>query len=330
MRRRVLTVTESGEIEMTENGPSVPEDPNRLVVIKHEFQKTDQILKALKGDQVVLVRNINPEQADSIMYDVAGRFGLSDALKLQAGFAGLMGHRHNIGKYFMSVNQRDDYQFIPPHSEGDSFTGMQLAAFYCYENSTDGGESILMNVNNSTDIWQSFRELKRRGRLASRQLAPGEISRARGLYQINLPTDILREDDQILEERPTAIPDLTVVRVLTKPIQAESRILDRKLYVYWDSIASIDFDSGQEYARMLRQCGLMKEPQGGLELGQLDNCAKLRIWHSGVKYAQLFKCKITCKLVPGDFVIQNNLTWTHATSNWTPGSGTRKIAASFA
>ena len=315
---------------MAENGPSVPEDLNKLIVIKHEFRKTDQILEALKGDHVVLIRNINPEQSDSIMYDVARRLGLSDSLELQACFAGLQGHRYNIGKYFMSVNQRHDYQFVPPHSEGTSFAGMQLAAFYCYENSTDGGESILMNVNGSTDIWQSFRERKNRGRLGSRQLAPGEISRARGLYEINMPTDILREDDKILEERATAIPDLTVMDVLAKPSQTECRILDRKLYVYWDSIGSIDFDSAQEYARLLRHCGLMKEPQGGLELDQLDCCASRRIWHSGVKYAQLFKCKITYKLVPGDLVIQNNLTWTHATSNWSPGSGTRKIAAAFA
>lgn len=315
---------------MAENEPSVPEDLSKLIAIKHEFRKTDQILEALKGDHVVLIRNINPEQSESIMYDVARRLGLSDSLELQACFAALQGHRHNIGKYFMSVNQRHDYQFIPPHSEGTSFAGMQLGAFYCYENSTDGGESILMNVNGSTDIWQSFRERKNRGRLGSRQLAPGEISRARGLYEINMPTDILREDDQILEERATAIPDLTVLDVLAKPSQTESRILDRKLYVYWDSMASIDFDSAQEYARLLRQCGLMKEPQGGLELDQLDYCASRRIWRSGVKYAQLFKCKITCKLVPGDLVILNNLTWTHATSNWSPGSGTRKIAAAFA
>jgi hypothetical protein len=29
-------------------------------------------------------------------------------------------------------------------------------------------------------------------------------------------------------------------------------------------------------------------------------------------------------------IIQNNLTWTHAVNNWSPGSGLRKVAAAFA
>jgi len=33
----------------------------------------------------------------------------------------------------MSVNERNDYQFIPPHSEGNHLMNMQLAAFFCYE-----------------------------------------------------------------------------------------------------------------------------------------------------------------------------------------------------
>jgi len=310
---------------------SVPEDVSRLMTMSHDGREinVDLIIESLRRDLVVLIRNVAADQVDSVVYSIADRLGLGDALKVQASLAGFLGHRHNIGKYFMSVNKRGDYQFIPPHSEGNSFLGMQLASFFCYENSTDGGETILMNVDDSSTVWQSLREKVKRGKLA-RPLAPHEVLRAKGLYQIHLPADSLRETDQVLQELRSTIAGLAIVEVLAKPSKTYSRILDRELNAYWDSIASIDFDSAREYADLLRLCGLLREPQGGLQLSQMDNAAQRRVWQSGVHYAQLFKCKITRKLVPGDLIIQNNLTWTHATSNWTPNSGTRKVAAAFA
>jgi hypothetical protein len=313
------------------NESSVPEDPGKLVTIERGDQQIDMdlVLESFRKDLVVLVRSVDAGQADSVIHQVAERLGLGNELNLQAGLAEFHGHRQNIGKYFMSVNKRSDYQFITPHSEGNSFVGMQLAVFYCFENTTDGGETILMNVDDSSKVWPSVREWVMRGR-ANRVLARHEIVRARALYQVNLPADVLRDDDQILEERQTLIPGLTVLRVLAKPAKTYSTILDRKLNVYWDSIDSADLDSVAEYARLLRESGLFKEPPGGFELRQLDPDAHQRIWHSGVHYTDLFKCKITRKLTPGDLVIQNNMTWAHAASNWSPGCGTRRIAASFA
>lgn len=308
------------------------EDPTKLVMIEHDDHviEIDLVLESLRKDLVVLVQHLSPEQADKMMDEVAEKLGLNDALNLQAAMAGFHGHRHNISKYFMSVNKRTDYQFITPHSEGSSFVGMQLASFYCYENTTDGGETILMNVDDSSHAWRSVRERVMRGKLGSRPLARHEILRAKGLYQINLPDDVLRDDDQILEERETTIPGLTVVEVLAKPQPAFSAVLNCKVNVYWDSIDGADLDSVPEYARLLAHSGLLKEPPGGLELWRLDPEAERRIWHSGVRYSELFKCKITRKLASGDLVIQNNMTWAHSASNWSPGSGTRKIAASFA
>src|SRR5438270_10966793 len=122
----------------------VVEDQIRLKIID-DGQHVDLavILEALRQDLVVLVKGLSSTEADRLMSRIAGGFGLQDKLELQAGFAAHQGHRHNIGQYFMSVNTRSDYQFIPWHSEGNSFTPMQLAAFFCYENSTDGGETIL-------------------------------------------------------------------------------------------------------------------------------------------------------------------------------------------
>jgi hypothetical protein len=188
----------------------VPEDLDRLKIMEHARSEieVDNILESLRRDSVVLIKRVTAEEADCVIHDVADRLDLGDSLKLQAGFAAFQGRRHNIGRYFMSVNKRDDYQFVPPHSEGNSFIGMQLASFFCYENGTDGGETILMNVNDSSAMWLSLRERVRRARLGSRPLAPHEISKARGLYQINLPADVLRDDDQILQERRADIPGI--------------------------------------------------------------------------------------------------------------------------
>src|ERR1700752_3120411 len=117
----------------------VQEDRSKLFTIDCYQGRVDCecIVQHLRQDMVLLLRNLNSDQADIVMHDVAARLGLRESLELQVGFANFLGHRHNIGKYFMSVNKRGAYQFVTPHSEGSHFIGMQLASFFCYENSTD-------------------------------------------------------------------------------------------------------------------------------------------------------------------------------------------------
>jgi hypothetical protein len=311
----------------------VPEDRSRLMVLELDHHRADinVALESIRKDRVVLIRNVSAENTDEIIHGIADGLGLAEDLTLQAGYARFYRHRHNIGKYYMSVNERLDYQFVAPHCEGSRAQRMQLAAFFCYENSTDGGETILMNVDDASNVWPSLREKVRRGRLQqSKMLTQREILRARGQYGLNLPEDLVKDDDQIVHEQETTIPGLSVAEVLAKPERAYSRVLDTNRYVYWDTVASVDSDAAVEYIQLLKQYGLFKEPDGGLELNQMDSQAPQRIWRSGVGYSELFKCKITIKLAPGDLIIQNNFTWAHAVNNWSPGSGTRKIAASFA
>ncbi|MBZ5521499.1 MAG: TauD/TfdA family dioxygenase [Acidobacteriia bacterium] len=316
----------------TRNEPLVPEDLSRLAVLEHDRDSADisVALESIRNDKVVLLRNVPAEESDAVIHRIANGLGLAEDLSLQAGYVRLYRHRHNIGQYFMSVNERLDYQFVAPHSEGSRNQPMQLAAFFCYENSTDGGESILMNVDDSSGVWPSLREKVRRGKLRQpRTLTQRETLRARGEYGLNLPADMLRDDDQIIQEQETGIPGLSVAVVLAKPEKAYSRILDAHRYVYWDTVSTVDIDSRDEFIHLLRQCGLLKEPDG-VDVNRMDTQASQRIWHSGVGYLQLFRCKITVKLAPGDLVIQNNLTWAHSANNWSLGSGTRRIAASFA
>jgi hypothetical protein len=289
----------------------------------------DRALDALRQDSVILARDLNLDQAERAVEAIAAKLSLIEQLELQAGFASFLGHRKKIGKYFMSVNNRNDYQFFAPHSEGDSFSNMQLASFYCIENSTDGGDTILLNVDSSSGTFPELREKLTRIAPGSKPLTPGEMARVKAQYKLASPPDI-RNDDQVLQERPTQIPGLTIADVLAKPIKTYSRILDRDLFVYWDSVASIDYESLRMFANLLRGCGLLKEPDGGLDVGIMDNAAKRRVWTSGADHASVFRCKAILKLVPGDLIVQNNLTWTHSASNWTPGSGVRNLAAAFA
>ncbi len=315
------------------NSLGVPEELGSLELLepgRRTLDIVDEIATNLAQDRVVLIRGIEPSWADELVLNVASRFDLTNSLKLQAGFAAFQGHRANVGKYFMSVNRRDDYQFITPHSEGTLFVGLQLAAFYCFENSTDGGETILMNINGRGEAWKILREKVKRGKITSGSLAPGEVSRAKGLYQLRLPEDVLQESDRILEEYKSDISGLTILDVLAKPQTILSRILGSETYVYWDSVSSIDFDSAIQFVALLRDCKLLKEPNVDSNIASMDNARERRVWHSGMKYSQLFKRKITHKLSAGELVFHNNLTWAHSVSNWTPGSGIRKVVASFA
>lgn len=288
----------------------------------------DSIIDCLRQDQVALIQGLSSHQADDVIHTVAQQFDLAESLKLQSAFASSLGHRGNIGKYFMSVNKRDNYQFIAPHSEGGSFTNMQLASFYCYENSTDGGETILMNVDQDCKIWSLLREKVRRGK-AKRDLTPTEIQKIKLMARLNMPEDKLRGDDEILNKTEVD-PNFTVYEVLAKPIKSYSKILNEHLYVYWDNIESNDYDSAEEFYKLLKQTNLIKLPENGLKIDLLDDSANRRVRRFGSKYAHIFKRKITRKLLPGELIIVNNMTWCHSVNNWTPGSGIRKLAAAFA
>lgn len=312
------------------SGSSIPEDQSRLLVLKHgnKEDKVDAIIEALRKDQVILVRDLCQKEADELMYSIAERFDLSGSLELQAAFAASLGHRENIGKYYMTVNKRDNYQVVAPHSEGGSFTNLQLASFFCEGNTTDGGETILMNIDPDCNIWGSLREQVRRGR-SSRPMAPSEIKQARALFRLNMPEDTIREDDEILVQNDVN-EIFSLFDVLARPQKTYSKILDKQCHAYWDSIESIDSDSVKEFNRLLKDNGLLKLPVNHFDDKKLDDSNDRRIRGFGSKYGQLFRCKITHKLAAGDFIILNNLTWCHSVSNWTPGSGVRKVAAAFA
>lgn len=290
----------------------------------------ENILSSLRQDNVVLVKALSSAEADTLMADVAEALQILDELEIQAGFASIQGHRENIGNYYMSVNKRENYEFIPPHSEGTSSINMQLASFYCFQNTTDGGESILLNVNSDSPLWKNQRELVVKARVKKSSLSAEEVAQAKLVFNLDLKTNIVQKEDEILQEIESPIPGVELYDVLSPAEKTYSKILEKDLFAYWDSIASADSDSAQEYFSLLTNESLIHHPASLLPVEKVDNANDRRVWNSGVNYAQLFNSKIVIKLSPGDLILMNNLSWVHSANNWTPGSGVRKISAAFA
>jgi len=123
---------------------------------------------------------------------------------------------------------------------------------------------------------------------------------------------------------------LTVYDVLAKPIKSYSRILDKEMYVYWDTIEALDSDSPKAYAQLLRENGLLRTSVDSEDTSFYDEAAKRRVTSFGDTYNKVFDFKVSHKLVQGDLVIHNNLTYAHSVSNWTPSSGIRNTVVAFA
>lgn len=310
----------------------VPEDRSRLLLLESAGarEQIQEAVAALRLDRVVLLRNVDPADADARIAEIAASLQLYDELELQAGCASIFGHRKNIGAYYMTVSRRGEYQFIPSHSEGHRKANMQLAAFYCHENTTDGGVTILQNVDDASTVWSSMREVVPKIDLCGKRLSATEIAQAKVMYSVNLPDDVLDPEDTVLKERPCAISGVKYYEVLTKTRKAYSKILDEHVNVYWDSVGSTDHHSSTEYARLLQAHGLLRMPDPGTDPKELDQTASRKVWTSGIAFERLFKAKLVLRLEPGDLLVQNNLTWTHSASNWSPDSGIRRVAVAFA
>jgi hypothetical protein len=321
-----MNLTEYG---MAEN---VPHDRDRLTLLDDHRSASlpDDIVRELKRDQAVLIGNVSPRASDDILAAAAERLGLLDQLELQAGYASLLGHRERVGKYFMTVNKRNSYEFNTPHSEGGRRSAIQLAAFYCYKNTTDGGFTILHNVDQQSRAWSVLRECMTKVDLCGKRLSPSEIAMMKARHRIVVPDDTITPDDQILSELPPPLPGIRCYKVLAKTKKTRSRIVDADVSVYWDDVASVDYDSAIEYMSLLEREDLLRRPDPSSDVATLDYTRSRKVYSSGVAYKDLFRSMIVHKLAPAELIVFNNLTWTHSVSNWTAGSGERSVVAAFA
>jgi hypothetical protein len=318
-------------LDKEDHMPRINEDPSWLLIESKDNPLLCQAaIEALRADMVVLVHKLGISEAEGILDQVTTALDLRDSLKIQSRFATMLGHRENISESFMTVNSRGAYQFIPVHSEGSRSAGIQLASFYCVDNSTDGGDTILFHVDSRRSGWQRLKELARKIDVGSQQLTTGQISVLKMRYNIAVPNDMIDENDTIIREIPSVFRELKVFEALTDTKTSLSKILNYPVNSYWDSVASIDHSCSKEYMSLLKEMDLLRQPAGGISLSQVDNSAPRKIWESGVVFEDLFQGIIHRRLGSGDIIFYNNLTWAHSATNWTPDSGVRTVIAAFA
>lgn len=314
----------------SQNERDILEDRSKLVEYKSDDFKVEDVCTSLQNDSVVIIRNVDKEQADELMLTIAKKFELGDQLKLQSGFATLREIRDNVGKYFMTSNPRTDYQVIPPHCESSRFSDMQLASFYCHENDVIGGETILLHLDPNSPCWEFLKERGVRIKYGDKKLTTNEIAKARAMLSIDPEKDVLLESDIVLEEHSIPGTDAKFYDALAQARKSYSKILSKDVHTYWANMAGVDFDAFDEYLRLLKQWGLFRYPPSDMKSEQMDPVREKRVYRSGLDFSQLFSSKLTIDLKPGDFVIQNNMTWTHSSNNYEPSSGKRNIAVAFA
>ena len=298
-----------------------------------QASESDQLIfeigTAIKLGRVALVQGVGPDAADRIIGKVADRFGILDSLEIQSGFAGIQGHRENIGRYLTTVNRRPDYGFLCSHSEGQRNMVVQIACFYCYENTTDGGVTILQSTDPNSSEWSLLREVTIKLDLCGRTLSRTDVAQARALFGVILPDDILSDRDEVLRERESPFSGVRFFDTLSPLTKAYSVVSEQHVYVCWENVSAADLDSTKQFMQLLRNCELLREPVGR-DISKLDYSYSRKVFSSGMAYEKLFTSRVIRKLRPQEFIIFNNMLWTHAASNWTHSSGIRKLAAVFA
>ncbi|HEV2678972.1 MAG TPA: hypothetical protein VGV14_00585 [Rhodanobacter sp.] len=301
-----------------------------LVAIDASDAKFGKITEILSQDKVVLIQGASPEDADRLISGIAKELNLSEELEVQAGFAAIHGHRENVGKYFMTVNERGGYHFIPPHSEGNSGMDMQISAFYCIENTTDGGETILWGASDEEEVWRQMKEFKYKIKTKRTELSKTEIATLKMRCEVDWPNDIVKDGDEIVYLMDEPVPDVFRYVVLQPAKKNHSRILGADRFVFWDTIANVDRDIAAEFVKALRRVDLFKAPHDIPDGSDLDCSLHRKVWSSGIRLPSIFNRAIFRKLQPGELIVMNNMTWSHSACGWTPGVGHRMVVAAFA
>lgn len=301
-----------------------------MVAFQASDVKFEEIAKTLSEDKVVLIQGASPEDADRLISGIASEFGLSEELEIQAGFAAIHGHRKNVGKYFMTVNERGEYNFIPPHSEGNSGMNMQISSFYCFENTTDGGETILWGSRDEDAAWSGMKEFKYKIKTARSEISRTDKAILKMMCEVEWPRDMVNKEDEIVHLKDTPVDEVFRYGVLQPARKSHSKILGADRYVCWDTVGNVDRDIAKEFVKALQGAGLFKAPHGVDDWSSLDCSLHRKVWSSGARLPSIFDRVIVRKLRPRELVVMNNMTWAHSACGWTPCTGVRKLAAAFA
>ncbi|PHS16272.1 MAG: hypothetical protein COA78_04005 [Blastopirellula sp.] len=290
----------------------------------------NQVKSSIESDKLVLIRSIQHEQASQLFSELVNHYGLKESYDLQMQLVvHMMEGRSSINDIAVTVNEREPFQIIQPHSEGDSSSQLDLFSLYCSQNALHGGENVLSLINQSAD--HSNLRAKEKV-IVGEDLTDFEVNELRSHH-----LDTKRADKSILEkDRMLMETSRGSIVVRTVPLEpARSAINGEELVTYWDNVTVHDIAFHRYQFELLNHLAILNN--GGENNYEsymhLENDSD---WvpadtNSGTleQTSALFVCHIVHKMQPGDFLLFNNRSWTHSVNNWPPCE-TRKLSAMYA
>lgn len=285
------------------------------------------VIAALQKDKLVLIHGLTQAAAGDVFSGIVDFFGLRDSYDVQMKFVvHLLEDRSPVDDIAVTVNDRGPYQVIQSHSEGDSTSPLELIALYCHDNAEHGGENIFSLVNQSADHAPL--------RAKEKYIVGNNISES----DLKLMRQIHRDVEGLLPEMPqqsrTIFETATgKVIVIPRPLRPRKSVLtEREVITYWDNVTVHDHAFHEHQYELLKHLRILRPGLGDGYERYMHVEADSDWAPADTRSSQLedtlkrFNCHLIHKMTPGDFIIVNNRTWTHAVNNWEPGEKRRLVA----
>ena len=144
----------------------------------------------------------------------------------------------------------------------------------------------MSKVKQDEYLWNRLGEYRIKVKLGHKAPTKYQVEQARAIYKVDLLEDVLLPEDKIIEEidlqklsmMGLGSLDIKAFYVISKVPKVHSVILNKDIYVYWDSVSSHDVSAGKGYHQMLEQNRLLKKPNENTPAEELDNAMHRRVW----------------------------------------------------
>ncbi|TQV77394.1 hypothetical protein FLL45_05470 [Aliikangiella marina] len=306
-------------------------------------QQDSGLISELANNNIALARSISLQDASKIFSDLAEHYQLTESYLLQMQFVvDMMEDRCGVDDVAVTVNEREDYQYIQPHCEGDSTSPIELFGLYCRKNAQHGGENVLSRIDQRAD----FSHVKAKEKaILGKDLDAAAI---RKLQQGHLDAkDVIESCDKVLRTLSETAQGKVVTRLA--PLQKQySKVSNEQIYTLWDNVTVHDHAFHRLQFDLLSQLSLIHtqtdngsscfsiDAKGSDQYQSMMHIERDSDWapadtDSGdlASTAKLFDTHVIYKMQPGDFLIFNNRAWAHGVNNWNPLE-TRELLAMYA
>lgn len=303
-----------------------------MVLLDFQRQKIElsDILSSLSENKLVLIRSNPFPKAGELFKRIVKHYELHQSYELQMQFAvHMMKDRKSVHNDAVTVNDRDAFQIIQPHSEGDTTSPLDLFALYCVKNSQTGGENILSYVDQSA----CYSRVKAKEKIVvGEHLTKKEISSlAEGHFNVSTVVDSCTDIVKILRENEKGL--LGIRKAMLKPMK--SVISGEDLFTLWDNITVHDHAFHEYQFELLKHLGILIS-NNSTEYNNYMHVESDSDWapadtRSGSlqETSDLFAFHVVHKMQPNDLLILNNRAWTHSVNNWAKGES-RELLAMYA